>query len=141
MARHGGRAGITGASLVCHERLQLSNVCAYFKSLGFSLLLDDHGMFQSMRVVKRIQLGLFGIRRGSRRREGRIHNGDDICFKCSLPMHAPQHKSPFSMYFVPSKVSRLSMVKILLIVMSFTFFSTAGVTRLVQRFGSLLERA
>ena len=46
-----------GRSLVRHQRLRLSNVWAYFKFLGFSLLLDDHGVFQSMRVVKRIQLG------------------------------------------------------------------------------------
>ena len=51
-------------TLVRHQRLRLSNVWAYFKFLGFSLLLDDHGVFQSMRVVKRIQLGLFDVLKG-----------------------------------------------------------------------------
>ena len=36
-------------------------------------------------------------------------------------VHAPQHKSPFSMYFTLSKVSRLNMVNTLLIVTSATF--------------------
>ena len=76
-----------------------------------------------MRVLKRIHLRLFDVRKVPGWREGRIHNGDDICFKCSLSMHAPQHKSPFSMYFTPSKVSRLNMVNTLLIVMSFTFLA------------------
>ena len=52
-------------SLVCHQRLWLSyDVWAYFKFLGFSLLLDDLGVFQSMRVMKRIQLGLFDVPKG-----------------------------------------------------------------------------
>ena len=97
-------------------------------------------MFQSMRVMKHIHLRLFDLRKGPVRWEGRVRDGDDICFRCSLSMHAPLHKSPFSMYFVPSKVSRLSMVNTLLIVMSFTFFSTARVTRLVRHFGRLLQR-
>ena len=53
-----------GRSLVRHQRLRLSNVWAYFKFLGFSLLLDDHGVFQSMRVLKRIRLGLFDVPKG-----------------------------------------------------------------------------
>ena len=65
-----------GWSLVRHQRFQLSNVCAYFKFLGFSLLLDDHGVFQSMRVVKRIQLGLFDVRKGSGEWEGRVRDGN-----------------------------------------------------------------
>ena len=96
--------GSLGRSLACHQRLRLSSIWAYFKFLGFSLLLDDHGVFQSMRVVKRIQLGLFDVRKGSGEWEGRVHCGNDICFRCSLSMRL-LYRSPFVMYFALSKVS------------------------------------
>ena len=97
------------------KRLQLSNVCAYFKFLVFSLLLDDHKIFQSMRVMKHIHLRFFDVRKDPGWWEGRIRYGHDICYRCRLSMCALLHKSPFSMYFTPSKVSRLSMVNTLLI--------------------------
>ena len=44
-------------------------------------------------------------------------------------VHAPQHKSPFSMYFTLSKVSRLNMVNTLLIVTSAAFLAFPGSVR------------
>ena len=61
-----------------------------------------------MRVMKHIHLLLFGIRKGSGRREGRIHNGDDICFKYKLSMQAPLHKSPFYVSLALLQVSLLN---------------------------------
>ena len=74
-----------------------------------------------MRVMKHIHLHLFDVRKCPGRWEERARDGDDICFKCGS-VHALLHKSPFFMYFVLSKVSRLSMVKTLLIVTSATSF-------------------
>ena len=45
-------------STVRHQRLRLSNVCAYFLILA---LLDDHRMFQSMSVTIRIRLRIFDV--------------------------------------------------------------------------------
>ena len=84
-------------------------------------VLDDHGMFQSIRVMKRIHLHLFDVRKVSVRWEGRVRDGDDIYFRCSLSM-CLLYRSPFVMYFALSKVSRLSMVITLLIVTSAAFF-------------------
>ena len=87
----------------------------------FSQHLDDHGMFQSIRVMKDIRLRVFDVRKGSERREGRVRTGDDICFRCSS-VQAQLHKSPFYVSFALLKVSRLSIENILLIVTSATSF-------------------
>ena len=91
----------------------------------FSLLLDDHGMFQSMRVLKRIRLRLFDVRKGPGRWEGRVRGGDDICLDINQHQHL-LYRSLFSMYFTPSKVSRLSIVNTSLIVTFATFFSPSS---------------
>ena len=78
-------------------------------------------MFQSMRVMKDIHLSLFDGRKGPGWWEGRVRGGDDIYFRCSLSMHL-LYRSLFSIYFAPSKVSRLSMVNTSLIVTSATSF-------------------
>ena len=70
--------GSLGWSLVRHQRLRLSNVCAYFKFHFFSLLLDDHGIFKSMRVMKRIRLRLFDVRKGSGRWEEHVRDASVI---------------------------------------------------------------
>ena len=131
--------GITGAVVGMSPALAAVQRMGVFQVSRFSLLLDDHRVFQSMRVVKRIQLGLFDVPKGPGV-VGRAHPQRRRYLFQMQSVHAPQHKSPFSMYFTPSKVSRMSMVNTLLIVMSFTFFSTAGVTRLVRHFGRLLQR-
>ena len=79
-------------------------------------------MFQSMRVMEQIHLRLFDVLKGPGWWEGRVRYRNDIYFRCSLSMHALLRKSPFSMYFALSKVSRLSMVNTLLIVTSATSF-------------------
>ena len=118
LARHGGRAGIYG---VVVDRPPAPAGCPmYVRISEFSPLLDDHGMFQSIRVMKVIRLRVFDLRKGPVRWEGLVRGGDDICYRCRLSMCALLHKSPFSMYFTPSKVSRLSMVNSLLIVTSAT---------------------
>ena len=71
--------------------------------------------------MKHIYLRLFDVRKGSGRWEGRVRGGDDICLDVNLPKHL-LYRSPFSIYFALSKVSRLSMVNTLLIVTSATFF-------------------
>ena len=45
--------------------------------------------------------------------------------------HVPLHKSPFYVYFVPSKVSRLNMVNTLLIVTSAACLALPGTVRSV----------
>ena len=48
-------------------RWYVTNACGcptYVRISELSPLLDDHGVFQSMRVVKRIQLGLFDVPKG-----------------------------------------------------------------------------
>ena len=44
-------------------------------------------------------------------------------------VHAPLHKSPLSMYFTPSKVSRLNMVNTLIIVTPAAFLALPGTVR------------
>ena len=49
-----------------------------------------------MRVMKRIQLGLFDVRKGVARQKERerVRDVDDICFRCSLSMHrCTNHRS------------------------------------------------
>ena len=87
----------------------------------FSQLLDDHGMLQSIRVMKDIRLRVFEVRKGSERRR-----------RYSFQMqsdHAPLHKSPIYVSFALSKVSTLSMVNTLLIVTSAAFLALPGTVR------------
>ena len=112
LVRHGGRVGIYGVVI---DRPPAPAGCpTYVRISEFSTLLDDHGMFQSVRVMKDIHLHLFDVRKGPGRWEGRIHNEDDIYFRCSLSLHQ-LHKSPFSVYSTPSKVRWLGIVNTLLV--------------------------
>ena len=124
IARDGSRAGISRVVVGTPPALAaVRRMCVFSFFSELSPLLDDHGMFHSMHVLKRIHLRPFDVRKGPGRWEGRVRYGNDIYFRCSLSIHAPLHKSPFSMYFTPSKVSRLNKVNTLLIVMSFTFLA------------------
>ena len=60
---------------------------AYVRISEFSQLLDDHGMFRSIRVINDIHLHLFGMCKGPGWREGRVRCGNDFCYRCSLSMH------------------------------------------------------
>ena len=88
-----------GRSLVRHQRLRL-----YVRISEFSPLLDDHGVFQSMRDMRHIYLRLFDVRKGPGRWEGRVRRGDDICLDANQPKHL-LYRSPFPMYFALPKVS------------------------------------
>ena len=118
LARHGGRAGIYG---VVVDRPPAPAGCPmYVRISEFSPLLDDHGMFQSMRVMKHIHLRLFDGRKGLGRWEGRVRGGDDICLDVNQPKHL-LYKSPFSMYFALLKVRWLGIVDTLLVSTSAAF--------------------
>ena len=73
-----------------------------------------------MRVMKRIQLGLFDVPKrpgvGERARPRRRR----YLFQMQS-VHAPLYKSPFSMYFTPSKVRWLGIVNTLLVLTSAAF--------------------
>ena len=69
--------------------------------------------------MKHIHLGLFDVRKDSGRWEGRVRGGDDICLNVNRPKYL-LYRSPFSIYFALSKVSRLNMANTLLIVTSAT---------------------
>ena len=71
-------------------------------------------MFQSIRVMKHIHLRLFDVRKARGGREERVRGGDDICLAINQPKHL-LYRSPFSIYFTPSKVRWLGIVDTLLV--------------------------
>ena len=92
----------------------------YVRISEFSQLLDDHGMFRSIRVINDIHLHLFDVRKARGGREERVRGGDDICLDVNLPKHL-LYRSPFSIYFTLSEVGWLGIFDTLLIVTSATF--------------------
>ena len=63
MARqYGGRVGISG--VVVGTSPSAYGCPTYVRISEFSPLLDYHGLFQSIRVMKHIHLRLFDVRKG-----------------------------------------------------------------------------
>ena len=85
MARHVGRVGISG--VVVGRLPAPAGFPEYVRISEFSLLLDDHGMFQSMQVTKCSYLRVFDVPKGPGGWEGRIRGGDDICLDVNQPKH------------------------------------------------------
>ena len=99
----------------------------YVRISDFSQLLDDHGMFQSMRVMKHIHLRLFDMCKGPGWREVCVRYRDDVYFKCRLvPAPAEQfNKSPLYVSLALLKVSLLNTYNEYLTDCNFRYFSLA----------------
>ena len=99
----------------------------YVRIYEFWPVLDDHGMFQSIRVINDIHLHLFDMCKGPGWREVRVRYRDDVYFKCRLvPAPAEQfNKSPFYVSLALLKVSLLNTYNEHLTDCNFRYFSSA----------------
>ena len=82
--------------------------------------ISEFSAFQTIMVCSRACASC-DVRKGSGRWEGCVRGGDNICLDVNQPTHL-LYRSPFSIYFALSKVSRLSMVNTLPTVICFPFF-------------------